>query len=130
MRTYILKRLIQIVPTVLMITFVVFVMMRSVPGDPVVSVLGDAYTGGCDQGARVRSQQTIVRAHLARQAGTGDWGSIPSPGARCSERAHPPAGHARLIVLSMFGPGHRDTTGHHRALRQNTWADCSATTVA
>ena len=44
MRTYILKRLVQIVPTVLMITFVVFVMMRSVPGDPVVSVLGDAYT--------------------------------------------------------------------------------------
>ena len=42
MRTYILKRLVQIVPTVLMITFVVFVMMRSVPGDPVVSVLGDA----------------------------------------------------------------------------------------
>ena len=29
MRTYILKRLVQIVPTVLMITFVVFVMMRS-----------------------------------------------------------------------------------------------------
>ena len=44
MRTYILRRLLQIVPTVLMITFVVFVMMRSVPGDPVVSVLGDAYT--------------------------------------------------------------------------------------
>ena len=44
MRTYILRRLFQIVPTVLMITFVVFVMMRSVPGDPVVSVLGDAYT--------------------------------------------------------------------------------------
>src|SRR5713101_9552632 len=44
MRTYILKRLLQIVPTVLMITLVVFVMMRSVPGDPVVSLLGDAYT--------------------------------------------------------------------------------------
>jgi peptide/nickel transport system permease protein len=39
MRTYILKRVLQIVPTVLMITFVVFVMMRSVPGDPVVAAI-------------------------------------------------------------------------------------------
>src|SRR4029434_330704 len=44
MRTYIIKRLIQIIPTVLMITLVVFVMMRSIPGDPVVALLGDAYT--------------------------------------------------------------------------------------
>src|SRR5439155_1213815 len=43
MRVYLLKRLLNIVPTVLMITFVVFVMMRSVPGDPVVALLGDAY---------------------------------------------------------------------------------------
>ena len=44
MRIYILRRLLGIVPTVLMITLVVFVMMRSVPGDPVVALLGDAYT--------------------------------------------------------------------------------------
>jgi len=31
MRTYILKRLLQIIPTILGITFVVFVMMRSIP---------------------------------------------------------------------------------------------------
>ena len=37
MRTYILRRLLQIVPTILMITLVVFVMMRSIPGDPVVA---------------------------------------------------------------------------------------------
>ena len=44
MRTYILRRLLHIVPTILMITLVVFVMMRSIPGDPVVAMLGDAYT--------------------------------------------------------------------------------------
>jgi len=44
MRVYIARRLLQIVPTILMITLVVFVMMRSVPGDPVVALLGDAYT--------------------------------------------------------------------------------------
>ena len=44
MRTYIIKRLIEMVPTILMITLVVFMMMRSIPGDPVVAMLGDAYT--------------------------------------------------------------------------------------
>ena len=44
MRTYVLKRLLGIGPTILMITFVVFVMMQSVPGDPAVALLGDAYT--------------------------------------------------------------------------------------
>lgn len=44
MRLYLIRRLLQVVPTVLMITLVVFVMMRSIPGDPVVSLLGDAYT--------------------------------------------------------------------------------------
>ena len=39
MRTYIIRRLLQIVPTILMITLVVFVMMRSIPGaDPVQKV--------------------------------------------------------------------------------------------
>lgn len=44
MRTYILRRLLQVVATVVMIALVVFVMMRSILGDPVVALLGDAYT--------------------------------------------------------------------------------------
>src|SRR5262245_28979834 len=79
MRVYILKRLLQIVPTVLMITFVVFVMMRSVPGDPVVSLLGDAYTE--DDAVKARQaygldkpiviQYFIWLGKLVR----GDWGA-------------------------------------------------------
>src|SRR6058998_2121363 len=79
MRTYILRRLLQIIPTVLMITFVVFVMMRSVPGDPVVSLLGDAYTEedaikarqayGLDKPVLV--QYVIWLGKLVR----GDWGA-------------------------------------------------------
>ena len=38
MRVYVVRRLLQIVPTVLMITFVVFLMIQSVPGDPVVAL--------------------------------------------------------------------------------------------
>src|SRR2546425_687639 len=78
MRVYVLRRLLGIVPTVLMITFVVFVMMRSVPGDPVVALLGDAYdeqdaikvraSYGLDQPILV--QYAIWLGKLAR----GDWG--------------------------------------------------------
>src|SRR5437899_10492139 len=77
MRTYILKRLLQIVPTILGITFVVFIMMQSIPGDPVVSLLGDAYTEenaikvrqdyGLDK--RVMVQYVIWLGKLAQ----GDW---------------------------------------------------------
>ena len=79
MRVYIIKRLIEIVPTVLMITLVVFVMMRSIPGDPVVALLGDAYTEedavkiraeyGLDQPVLV--QYVIWLGKLVR----GDWGN-------------------------------------------------------
>src|SRR5437867_11887338 len=79
MWTYILKRLLAIVPTVLMITLVVFVMMRSIPGDPVVALLGDAYTEedaikvreayGLDQPVLV--QYVIWLGKLVR----GDWGA-------------------------------------------------------
>ena len=79
MRVWILRRLLQIVPTILMITFVVFVMMQSIPGDPVVALLGDAYTEedaikvretyGLDQPVLV--QYFIWLGKLVR----GDWGA-------------------------------------------------------
>ena len=44
MREYILRRLLQMIPTILMITLVVFAMMQTIPGDPIITLLGDAYT--------------------------------------------------------------------------------------
>ena len=43
MREYIIKRLLQMIPTVLIITLVVFAMMQAIPGDPIITLLGDAY---------------------------------------------------------------------------------------
>ena len=43
MRDYIIKRMLQMIPTVLMVTLVVFAMMQAIPGDPIVALLGDAY---------------------------------------------------------------------------------------
>src|SRR6266542_2059615 len=79
MRTYILRRLLQIVPTVLAITFVVFVMMRSVPGDPVVSLLGDAYTE--DDAIKAREAYGLNKPIVVQYAiwlgklVQGDWGA-------------------------------------------------------
>ena len=79
MRVYILKRLLLIIPTVLMITLVVFVMMRSIPGDPVVALLGDAYTE--EDAVRVREGYGLDRPVIVQyliwlgKLVQGDWGT-------------------------------------------------------
>ena len=136
MRTYILRRLLQIVPTVLMITFVVFVMMRSVPGDPVVALLGDAYTEedavkireayGLDQPVLV--QYFIWLGKLAR----GDWGiSILTGRPVLQDVLVRLPVTLELIVLSMaVALLIAIPAAIIGALRQNTWADYTATSVA
>ena len=127
----------QIVPTVLMITLVVFVMMRSIPGDPVVALLGDAYTE--EDAIKVREaygldQPVLVQyAHLARQARPGRLGRLdPERAARCSQDVlvRLPV-TLELIVLSMgVALAIAIPAAIIGALRQNTWADYTATSVA
>src|SRR5499426_466560 len=79
MRVYILRRLLGIVPTVLMITLVVFVMMRSIPGDPVVALLGDAYTE--EDAIKARHEYGLDKPVLVQyfiwlgKLVQGDWGA-------------------------------------------------------
>src|SRR3989442_7963296 len=79
MRTYIIRRLLQIVPTILMITLVVFVMMRSIPGDPVVALLGDAYNE--EDAIKVRQSYGLDKPVLFQyviwlgKLVQGDWGT-------------------------------------------------------
>ena len=62
-----------------MITLVVFVMMRSVPGDPVVALLGDAYTE--EDAVKVREAYGLDKPVLVQYAiwlgklVQGDWGA-------------------------------------------------------
>src|SRR5919197_120568 len=101
MRTYILRRLIQIIPTVVMITLVVFVMMRSIPGDPVVALLGD-------WGTSILSGRPVLKDVMVRLPVT-----------------------LELIVLSMLvALAIAIPAAIVGALRQNTWADYTATSVA
>jgi len=136
MRVYILRRLIGIVPTVLMITFVVFVMMRSIPGDPVVALLGDAYTE--EDAVRVRAEYGLNKPLLVQygiwvgKLAQGDWGSSilsGRPVLRDVMIRLPVT--LELIVLSMgIALLIAVPAAIVGALRQNTWADYTATTIA
>src|SRR5438067_4938229 len=136
MRVYILKRVLGIVPTILMITLVVFVMMRSVPGDPVVPLLGDAYTE--EDAIKVREAYGLNKPVLVQymiwlgKLVRGDWGASLLSGRPVLqdvlvrlpvtlELIALSMGVALLIAIPAALIG---------ALRQNTWADYTATSVA
>jgi peptide/nickel transport system permease protein len=136
MRTYILRRLLQIVPTVLGITFVVFLMMRSIPGDPVVALLGDAYTE--EDAVKVRQSYGLDKPVVLQyviwlgKLVQGDWGtSILSGRPVLSDVVVRLPVTLELIVLSMgVALVIAIPAAIIGALRQNTWADYTATSVA
>jgi peptide/nickel transport system permease protein len=136
MRTYILRRLIQIVPTVLGITFVVFLMMRSVPGDPVVSLLGDAYTE--EDAIKARAEYGLNKPIVVQyfiwlgKLLRGDWGASILTGRPVLQDVliRLPV-TLELIVLSMgVALVISIPAAIIGALRQNTWADYTATSIA
>src|SRR5712664_1112021 len=136
MRIYILKRLIQIVPTVLGITFVVFVMMRSIPGDPVVALLGDAYTE--ENAIKARHDYGLDKPVLVQyliwlgKLAQGDWGaSILTGRPVLSDVLVRLPVTLELVVLSMaVALAIAVPAAIIGALRQNTWADYTATSIA
>jgi peptide/nickel transport system permease protein len=136
MRVYILKRLLGIVPTVLMITLVVFAMMRSIPGDPVVALLGDAYSE--DDAVAIRQAYGLDKPILAQyfiwlgKLVQGNWGtSILSGRPVLEDVAVRLPVTLELIVLSMaVALAIAIPAGIIGALRRNTWADYTATSVA
>jgi peptide/nickel transport system permease protein len=136
MRVYILRRLLGIVPTVLMITLVVFVMMRSVPGDPVVALLGDAYTE--EDAERTRKEYGLDKPIMVQyviwlgKLAQGDWGTSVLSGRPVLKDVllRLPV-TLELIVLSMaIALAIALPAAIIGAVRQNTWPDYAATTVA
>jgi peptide/nickel transport system permease protein len=135
-RVYILRRMLQIVPTVLMITFVVFVMMQSIPGDPVVALLGDAYTE--EDAIKVREAYGLDKPVLVQyfiwlgKLLRGDWGaSILTGRPVLSDVLVRLPVTLELIALSMaVALAIAIPAAIIGALRQNTWADYTATSVA
>lgn len=133
---YMGRRLLQIVPTVLMITLVVFVMMRSIPGDPVVALLGDAYDE--DNAAKLRTAYGLDKPIIIQygiwlgKLAQGDWGNsivTGRPVLRDVLVRLPIT--LELIVLSMLvAIVIAVPAGVIAAIRRNTWGDYTAMTVA
>jgi peptide/nickel transport system permease protein len=136
MRLYIVRRLIEMVPTVLGITLVVFLMMQSIPGDPVVALLGEAYTE--EEAVKVRVDYGLDRPIFVQyviwlsKLVQGDWGtSILSGRPVLKDVLIRLPVTLELIVLSMgVALLIAIPAGIIGALRQNTWADYTATSVA
>src|SRR5207253_4475418 len=136
MLVYILRRIVQIVPTVLGITFVVFLMMRSIPGDPVVALLGDAYTE--EDAVKAREtyglNQPVLLQYLIwlGKIVQGDWGTSILTGRPVLQDVliRLPV-TLELVALSMcVALLIAIPAGIIGALRQNTWADYTATSIA
>jgi peptide/nickel transport system permease protein len=136
MREYIIKRILQIIPTVLMISLVVFAMMQAIPGDPILTLLGDAY----DEADAIRLRQEygldkpimvqygIWLGKLAR----GDWGQSIITGRPVLKDVliRLPV-TAELIVMAMVvALLIAIPAGIIAAIRQNTWGDYTAMSTA
>ena len=61
MRTYILKRLLLIVPTLLGVALIVFLIMRVIPGDVALMILGGDDGGRIDAGGKRRGILNVAR---------------------------------------------------------------------
>jgi peptide/nickel transport system permease protein len=119
-----------------MITLVVFLMMQSIPGDPVVALLGEAYTE--EEAVKVRVDYGLDRPIFVQyviwlsKLVQGDWGtSILSGRPVLKDVLIRLPVTLELIVLSMgVALLIAIPAGIIGALRQNTWADYTATSVA
>lgn len=136
MREYIIKRLLQMIPTVLVITLVVFAMMQAIPGDPIITLLGDAYDEedaeelrkeyGLDKPVVV--QYFVWLGKLLR----GNWGeSILSSREILNDVLIRLPVTIELIVLAMIvALVIAVPAGIIAAIRQNTWGDYIAMSTA
>ncbi|ETW97031.1 MAG: hypothetical protein ETSY1_24250, partial [Candidatus Entotheonella factor] len=136
MREYIIKRILQMIPTVLVITLVVFAMMQAIPGDPIITLLGDAYDEedaeelrkeyGLDKPVVV--QYFVWLGKLVR----GDWGeSILSSREILTDVLIRLPVTIELIILAMIvALLIAVPAGIIAAVRQNTWGDYTAMSTA
>lgn len=136
MREYIIKRLIQMVPTILVITLVVFAMMQAIPGDPIITLLGDAYD---EEDAEELREEYGLNKPLYVQYGVwlgkllrGDWGESILSG---REILHDvlirlPITLQLIIASMVVSLIIAVPAGIIAAVRQNTWGDYTAMSTA
>ena len=136
MREYIIKRLLQVIPTILIITLVVFAMMKAIPGDPIVALLGDGYDE--TDAEQLRKEYGLDKPILVQyvvwlgKVVQGDWGDsfISSRPVLQDVLTYLPV-TAELVILSMLvALLIAIPAGIIAAIRQNTWGDYTAMSTA
>ena len=136
MREYIIKRLLQMIPTILVITLVVFAMMQAIPGDPIITLLGDAYDEEDAEELRreygldkpVYLQYMVWLGKLVR----GDWGESILSGREILKDVliRLPVTIELIIVSMIVALLIAIPAGIIAAMRQNTWGDYTAMSTA
>src|SRR5688500_12089218 len=140
MRTYILKRLLLIIPTLLGVASLVFVIMRVIPGDVALLILGGDQGGAIDQKQldAVRKQLGLDRSLLV-QFGSWLWGVLRFDFGT-SLWTGQPVTHELLIRLplslelallaTMVSVIIAIPLGMLAAIRQDTWIDYAVRVVS
>src|ERR671924_2175307 len=136
MREYLLRRLLLLIPTLLGVTFIVFLMMHFIPGDPITNMMGETYSAeeaqklrhefGLDQPLVVQYGKWVVL--LLR----GDWGrSILSNRPVLADILYRLPVSIELLILSMLvSLIIAFPAGIIAAVWPNSWKDYSAMMVA
>jgi len=136
MREYLLRRLLLLIPTLLGVTFIVFLMMRFIPGDPITNMMGETYSA--EDAAKLRHEFGLDQP-LVVQYGKwlllvlrGDWGrSILSNRPVLPDVLYRLPVSLELLVLSMaISLLIALPAGIIAAVWPNTWKDYSAMMVA
>ena len=136
MREYIIKRLLQMIPTILVITLVVFAMMQAIPGDPIISLLGDAYDE--EDATRLRQDYGLDKPIIVQygiwlwKLVQGDWGRAIINGRPVLQDvlAHLPVTIELIVLAMVVALIIAIPAGIIAALRQNTWGDYTAMSTA
>lgn len=126
---YIIKRLLLAIPTLLAMLTVIFVLVRLVPGDPAIAILGDQATEESLQALRVQlglDQPIAVQyVDFLSQVLSGDLGRSMTSGRTVLEEVWQVLPYtleltaAALLIGTAFGL----PLGTWAALRRNAWPD-------
>jgi peptide/nickel transport system permease protein len=140
MRTYILKRLLLIVPTLLGVASLVFMIMRVIPGDVALLILGGDQGGAIDQKQlnAVRRQLGLDQSLLV-QFGTWLWGVVRFDFGTSLWTGQPvtaellirlPLSLELALLASLVSVLIAIPLGMLAAVRQDTWVDYAVRVVS
>jgi len=131
-----LRRLLQLIPTLIAISLLVFMVMRIIPGDPIIGLLGDAYDEANAAALRkeyglnrhIAAQYVIWLSHILQ----GDWGNSMLNGRSVLSDIlwYLPITIELILLALCVSIAIALPAGILAAVRRNTWVDYTAMTTA